>query len=392
MKRFVRSAIPPLCLLTAVTLAPAGASEPPASGVQMVLQVLEDGEPVRGLTAADFEVREEGRSAVIAEVSEIDLGAATAAEALPQAARRQVLLFFDLMGTVSLERARAAARDLALHGFHPTDLVGVFAHRGSEGPGMLLAPTSDRHRLVELLATLGSRGEAGPRDGRPQSGPIVNADYLAAARNRDSEPEQGIVQQEQGRVLKLIRALSALALPLRDVPAPAQVVLFSEGFDSSVILGHDGTRDFDRASDVAVSQAVLSGEPWRVESSIRYGSGVVETELFEMLSEYRRLGARIQAVQVGGGETERTGGRGDQGPEGLLIMAEKTGGELFRAPGGLAGAMAAALEPEVVAYLVTFEPRKAGVKGRYRRIEVSLKNPADGVSLIYRPGYYEPRR
>ncbi len=259
MKGPLRFALASVGLVLWVVVAPAAASDPPPAGVPVVVQVLEEGRAVRGLSAADFEVREQGRAVAIAAAREIDLGTAASPEAVPEAARRQTLLLFDLMDRDSAAEAVAAARELVLEGLHPAEQIGVFVHRGREGAGMLLAPTSDRSRIVAVLATLGEALESGSPAGIEAPGPTVNADYLVAARNRESENEQGIAQQEQGRIHNLIRTLATLALPLRAVPGPVQVILFSEGFDSSAILGHGGTRSFDQASDAAASEAAVSG-------------------------------------------------------------------------------------------------------------------------------------
>ncbi len=106
---------------------------------------------------------------------------------------------------------------------------------------------------------------------------------------------------------------------------------------------------------------------------------MVETALFDMLAEYRRIGAPIQALRMGEGAR-----RGAQGPDGLRIMSQQSLGGLFRDPADLARAM----EPPEVLYLLTIEPRSARAEGRYRRLEVTLRDAPDGVSLLYRPGYY----
>src|SRR6185503_8044811 len=123
-------------LLFALAAAAAGqtpAAAPPAfSGATQVLsvevpvQVVRDGEPVRGLAAEDFEVWEGRRKLPVTGFDVLDLsaGAPVRAAAVPAAARRHFLLLFDLAFSepAAVLRARRAAAGL-LAQLHPTDLV-----------------------------------------------------------------------------------------------------------------------------------------------------------------------------------------------------------------------------------------------------------------------------
>ncbi len=102
-----------------------------------------DGKPVRGLTAADFEVFDEGDRQAVTNFEVVDLdvltpqGKPTAAavapvrdlsqEPLDSTARRHFLLLFDLTfsSPTAVLRARLAAREFLLNALHPTDLAAV---------------------------------------------------------------------------------------------------------------------------------------------------------------------------------------------------------------------------------------------------------------------------
>ncbi|HEY7215434.1 MAG TPA: hypothetical protein VIC28_12440, partial [Thermoanaerobaculia bacterium] len=84
--------------------------------VEVPVQVVKDGEPVRGLTANDFEVFDGRRKVPVTGFEVLDLATAApagaAAEAqIPASARRHFLMLFDL--SFSEPKALAKARDAA---------------------------------------------------------------------------------------------------------------------------------------------------------------------------------------------------------------------------------------------------------------------------------------
>ena len=122
--------------------------------VEVPVQVLRDGKPVRGLTANDFEVYEGRSKQAVTGFETLDLTAAAAtpeaARRVPMSARRRFVLMFDLAfsSPAQMDRARQAAKDL-LHGsFHPTDLVAIAAYIPTVGPQLLIGFTPD-HKMIE---------------------------------------------------------------------------------------------------------------------------------------------------------------------------------------------------------------------------------------------------
>jgi len=347
-----------------------------AGMVAIQLEVSVDGQPLRGLTAEDFHVRDKGREALVVEAAEVD--------------HRQLLFLFDLEFTTLEQTVRAVelALELVSESLPASDRVAIVTHAPSTGLGLLLAPTAERSKISAALGTLREQ-----QQGRPSSsttGPVVSADDLITARARNLESEKGIVQREQGRILGLVRSLAKLDRVARSVPGGSQVILFSRGFDSSVVLGNVGTQRLDQAWSTEQSEAAARGELWSVGDASRYGGGFVETELFEVLANYSRLGVPIQAVRLQPEGDARRVERGAQGPNGLVLMAEKTGGQVFVDSGDRVAEMSKALTPQGSAYLLTFKPRGLKSAGRYRRLDVTLENPVEGASLIVPPGYYEP--
>ena len=100
--------------------------------VEVPVQVIgRDGKPVRGLTADDFEVDDEGKKQAITAVDVIDLASKREVPGLstdlPAASRRHLLFLFDLTYANSAEvlRARDAALKFIANGLDPDDLVAV---------------------------------------------------------------------------------------------------------------------------------------------------------------------------------------------------------------------------------------------------------------------------
>src|SRR5579864_9493987 len=164
-----------LGLLLLCTLWAAGGSgllaapaNPPASGafsestevtvVQVPVQVVRDGGPVQGLTAADFEVFDGRKQQKVTGFEVLDLSArqGPAVASIPPALRRHFLLLFDLAFSEpkSLIKAREMVRGM-LPALHPSDLVAVATYSSARGPRIALGFTSDRRQVLKAVESLG---------------------------------------------------------------------------------------------------------------------------------------------------------------------------------------------------------------------------------------------
>ena len=89
-----------------------------------------DGNPIRGLTAANFEVVDEGKKRPISSFDAIDFAMKDKAQALSSlnpAARRNFMLVFDLSfsSLKSVEKAQDAARQFIEKSVLPRDRVAI---------------------------------------------------------------------------------------------------------------------------------------------------------------------------------------------------------------------------------------------------------------------------
>src|ERR1051326_2059358 len=115
------------------------------------------GNPVRGLTAANFRVLDEGKERPVASFDAVDfasLQSLTATSPLNPAARRNFMLLFDLTfsSPASITRAQQAARDFVMKMVQRRDRVAVATVDANRGFRLVTAFTTDRGLLNAAIA------------------------------------------------------------------------------------------------------------------------------------------------------------------------------------------------------------------------------------------------
>jgi len=424
-------------LLATVTVAAPPAATPPAQQtfggstdvveVEVPVQVVRDGQPVRDLKATDFEVYDGRTRQTLTGFHAVDLAApgVQRAAAVPLAGRRQFLLLFDLAFSdpKSVVKARDAARELVIKGMRPGDLVGVATYSAARGPQVILGLTSDRRQVDTALGSLGAvrpdraddplrlvmgHGNGGIRPGAGADSRLVaeHSQEADAAHTNDLlidlGTEQATLNRDTNRsaqkasITALTRAYSDMARTLAAIPGRKQVVYFSEGFDSTLVTGSTPSLT-DRPDESAVlgklpQPGVGSSEAHLENSDETFGNTQAINALEKMLEELRRADCVIQAVDLGGlragGEqrVSRTAGK-----ESLFAMARGTGGELFEGSNDLSSAMSGLLQRTTLTYVLSFQPDKVKPDGSYHKLRVELKNAPRGTRVVFRPGWYAPR-
>jgi VWFA-related protein len=385
--------------------------------VEVPVQVLRDGEPVRGLTADDFEVYDGRRKMPITGFEVLDLQSSpeqkskpTRQTPLPPAARRNFLLLFDLSfaSPKSLSRAQEAATTL-IGTLHPSDLVGVATYSTTRGPRLALGFTPDRRQVRDMLSNL-DKPEMFDRTADPlrlmidstfegdfsvdrgASSGNLRKETDAALLNESlatlqQEVERGQYAQKSADVLALARSFTDFAHMMSSIEGRKYVVYLSEGFDSSLLFGSSDEGDVD-----SMTQASTSGEIWKIDSGIRYGNTQASSQLEKMLEEFRRADCVIQAVDVGGlREGGELGNKAATGQDSLFMMANGTGGDLYRNFNDLSSAMGEVLKRTSVTYVLAFQPEDLKRDGAYHKVRVELKNATRGMRVVHRPGFYAPK-
>ncbi len=377
--------------------------------VEVPVEVTADGQPVRGLTANDFEVYDGRQKQTLTGFEVIDLKLAPAAAAAPTpvpiAGRRHFLLLFDLMNSEPAALASSRQAVLKMVGaLQPSDLVAVATYSRSHAARIVLGFTSDRRQVEAAIARLDSpqlydrsldplslvvqemeQESQAPTAGAASDRPGAGREGMALDEMRDAAraSERNVRQQQVGDVAALTRSFAELAHMLASARGRKYVVYLSEGFDSSLLVGR-------QENTTGTAQERDFGSMWTGDSDQTFGSSKVQNDLERMLAEFRRTDCVIQAVDIG-----RLRAGGDQAPRAsgidtLVMMAKDTGGEIYQNYNDLGAAMGKMLERTSVTYLLTFQPDDLKPDGKYRKLTVKLKNGPKGAEIVYRPGYYAP--
>ena len=367
------------------------------------------GHAVAGLSVADFEIEEQGKKVPI--VAFLPVGADQAGPSagtpglLQAAARRQFLFLFDLMFSTpnGILRARKAAAEFVRESLAADDLAAV-ATFGQRGVDVLVGFTSDRSQVERAIGGLGLV-ETRPRQrdvlniaydlGVQPWGPGIGpppedrmSEQLIAVSRAMARADQSEYRQ---RVEGFLAGLGALTRMLETVQGRKQVVLFSAGFDSSVVSGAGGQESAE------ASEAVVEGRIWEVQSDRYFGDVKARGALEELFRAVAATDSVIHTVDVTG--LEASGARVDtnvrqpvkQGRDTLAQLASNTGGRFVGNANDLRAGLEELLEGTSQFYVLGFEPQNPNDKPeRPRKLKVRVKR--DGLSVSHRRGYVPKAR
>jgi VWFA-related protein len=389
--------------------------------VEVPVQVVKDGEPVRGLTAADFEVYDGRKKMPVTGFEVLDLatpaGSPAAAE-IPVSARRHFMMLFDLSFSEpkSILKAREAAKGV-VQSLHPTDLVAVATYTSLQGPQLVLGFTPDRQQVATALDTLGLprlvdrsgdplrliltdavRAQA-QRPASSVTTPGAEAREAKEAEALDTLKSFSIVSERADRsvqhqiVRNLTAAFADLARLMGEIEGRKYVVYLSEGFDATLISGK-GTPGDNREEqmEAATGNDRILAPTGGTGSDDQFGDTRSQNAVEKMLEEFRRADCAIQAVNIAG--LQAGGDQGFQrtdGRDSLANMAKSTGGELYENFNDLSVAMGQMLRRTGVTYVLSFQPDGVKQDGVFHKLRVELKNAPRGARVVARTGYYAPR-
>ena len=417
----------PLAAAVAVTMAAwpvARAAEEPRSVresvdvtlVEVPVRVLDrSGEPVRGLTAADFTLLDQGRPQTLTAVDAIELGDSAdrvAPRAVPPAARRRYLLLFDFAFArpKAVIAARRAAREFVLDGMLDTDLAAVGTYSVETGVRLVVTFSSDRASLAQAIETLGLEPaersdplQFAYRAKRLPPGPSTESPgqkHSQIARSRQQQLADIIRSMasvdrartdefERLRVQALIQGLRDLGRVLDVLEGRKDIVLLSEGFPSRLLVGRPDTAE--------ESQWMVKGEFWKMDSDRRFGNAALRSELSDMGDFLQRTQCVIHTVDIAGFAADEAGGVPDEpgfgiprGAENALFdLSTETGGETFRTTNDIEGQLRRLARRTSLVYVLTYRPDRREGEGKYHALRVKVGR--SGVKVVARPGYFERR-
>ncbi len=386
-----------------------------------------DGKPVSGLTAADFELEDDGKKVPISSMDIIDLSApagapgGAAAAPVPAAARRLWLLVFDLTYTSpsALLRARDGAWHFVSEAMKPADLAAVGTLSVDRGWKLLVNFTQDRGQLASAIDTLGLTADAN-RTADPlsfaftQPGPSSPTGPAAIGKNDAAQLEnlrdlqrmqkQASDDLQRGRVAKLMSNLGGIGRVLDSARGRKNVLYFSEGFETKLLSGHMAAGDrsnspsqpiaaaaVDSSTPQGVGDAALSGEVWKIDSDTRYGNTATRTRLLDALAQFNRSDAVLNTIDISGlkADSDASGSTAGSGTDALFAMAAATDGELIRNANQISGELGKLEKKTELVYLLVYQPRQLTKPGAFHALKVKARAP--GAKVLARSGYYEPR-
>ncbi len=450
-----RPSQPPVLPLLPLLLLLCGAPQLPATAaqhsysdvtdvtaVEVPVQVIHRGEPVRGLDAADFRIFDEGEPREIGSFEVVDLkterstvptGAGSPvprradeqADPLPSALRRHFLLLFDLAFSTpeDVVRAERAARELVETGLAPGDLVGVALYTPRRGAATLLRFTSDHGQVIAVLdglrALLGGSGPEVEEAAFPGPGtrtdPLRLSTGITQANLADLGASQGIqrlLMEEAiawagpfdglggaGELSKMQNFYRHMNQALTDRRA-GDVADFADSLTSLAtetagIAGPKHLVLFSRGFDVRLLQTRTRSEKDPVPGAhagaeagkfaVGGGSWILDA-VNAMVDALRRAGWSIHAVEMAG-----TRNRSWDFRESLFFVAEETGGALYENANDPRVALGEVVERTAVTYLLSFQVSELPDEPLLRRLRVEVDGLPRGARVVHRAAYERPR-
>ncbi|HEX2062262.1 MAG TPA: VWA domain-containing protein, partial [Thermoanaerobaculia bacterium] len=270
------------------------------------------GNPVRGLTAGNFEITVDGKRVPVEYFEVLDLtkisSAGSEPRRLPPVAYRNFVLLLDLAHSSPgiMARAQEAAQQFVQTQVSERDLVAVATYTHEEGAQMVTSFTRDREFLLAAIATLGQAEFfkttdplqiAVNRATMQVRGPKTDREdvILDEQQQFNRQTAEANVNETRGKIRTQIQNLGGVARALDRLKGQKQIILLSEGFDARLITGRE---DLSVQNTQAENDAVLSGEIWKVDSDQRFGSASESQEISEMAELFRRSDVRMHAIDI----------------------------------------------------------------------------------------------
>lgn len=373
------------------------------SYVEVPVTVTRDGAPVRGLSKENFELLDGAEKRAIESFDAIDFASDATSKLispLNPESRRKFLVVFDLTFSTpqSLLRAQQAARSFVARGVGDRDLVAIGTVDVSRGFRFLTAFTTDRELLVAAIADPHAFRTRDPlqiaganpfaettpatstsADASDRSGGDVTADLARGATRADDDYRRTRVKQQ-------FEMLASIARAVRNVAGRKNLVLLSEGFDSRLVSGRSAgeTREM-----IEENRAIEFGEYWKVDSEKRYGSTASIKALSMMSEEFRRADVVLHAVDIQGVRVQnsvREGARVNLN-EGLFLLANATGGTVFRNSNDISEDFDRLIQQHEVVYILGFHA-PIGRTGKFHELRVRLVG-VPNARAQHRGGYYD---
>ncbi|HEX3583508.1 MAG TPA: VWA domain-containing protein [Thermoanaerobaculia bacterium] len=391
-----------LLLLVAGTVSAQVKESLTVSYVEVPVTVVDrGGNPIKGLTKANFEIIDEGKKRDVAGFDSVDyssLQSVKQVSPLNPVARRNFLIVFDLSfsSPSAATRAQEAARNFVTKLAGPQDRIGVATIDVAHGFRMLTSLTSDR-KLVD--AAIASPQYFRANDPLQLAGAAFDKETIvtlggsvgtkggdSAIKDIAKAMDQQQDQYNREKIDRELNLLSGLSKILRAVRGQKHILLLSEGFDPRLIQGRDAGVDQQQLDEQA---AVETGQLWNIDMDNRYGSASSMSLLDRMAQIAKRSDVVIDTVDIRGirSNVDARNGFQKQSNEGLHLLSNSTGGTVFQNSNDLARDFQRVIKTQEVVYVLAFQA-PVTEPGKFHNLKVKLVN-VPGGRAVARAGYYE---
>jgi VWFA-related protein len=389
--------------------------------VEVPVHVLRNGEPVAGLTAADFEVFDRGVRREIVDFDRLDLTAGdsasdASADARTAGRRREprerhllLLVDFDLTDWRELPRALRGVREILDGDLHPSDRLSIGFLSPALGVQRLHAFTTDREASRAALDVLEAMTNRDPET----AGAAL--ERLAERTDIRTEGFEATREGWQGIAAKWIRAAAysvgnsplpqdqALgdfgsgAGPRFDDPpldpvqrrAEASPSLYDEQTLRRLLFLGKALRDLARSlADLPEPKQMIllsAGVPSRFLDSRSHATRVL-ARLDLVIKACLETGWVVQAVDIRGVPSiDEPAFDGNS----LFHLARHTGGQLYENFNDVGRAAGRILDRSRLTYILVIQP-DVEADGSFHDLEVRLKPSVRADRVHHRPGYRAP--
>jgi VWFA-related protein len=363
-----------------------------------------DGNPVRGLTAANFEILDQGKRQEITAFDKVDFASSDvkATSPLNPAARRSFLLLFDNTFSSPLGRAKAqeAARAFVAKTLQRRDIAAVGMIDIDRGFHLLTSFTTDRTAVVQAIANPQTFVSSDPLQiagidslesvvpstnslqgvSNDRGGGLDNIVDVARLNKRSTD------SYNRTRVEKELTMLGGLARTLRMLPGQKQIILLSEGFDARYVQGRDARAGQEAGEEM---QQAIGGDVWKVDFEARFGNSGTLTMLDRMARYFRGSDVVLHAIDIQGlrVQNDLQTGTTINSNDGLYLVSNATGGVLFKNSNDITADFDKLMKQQEVVYVLGFRAASS-TPGKYHELKVRLED-VPGARAYHRAGYYE---
>jgi VWFA-related protein len=383
-----------LILFVCVAVSAGSAQNPPPqtqppvfradTGLVRVSVVVQDrrGQPVAGLTAADFELFDDRQAQRVALFSAEGSAAPSRASDQPNVFTNRIdgpasagvtVLLFDRLNTIQEHQTIARKHIFQyLKQLRPEDRVGFYVLESDEVL-VLHDFTRDADSLIKAVERVDTRTSVPLAGSQAQ---LVRG-IEAGLRDFDSEIDGWVARAEeqiQGffaerRMQSTTSAMEGIAAHLAGVRGRKNVIWISSGFP---ILFNDGIMQRNAGPELRrATRALNDADIAFYPVDARGLMGVFSTPPSARQQEFSTLGDLMSTVETS------------------QVIAEKTGGRAYFNTNDLGGAIQRAAEDSRLTYVLGYTPSHGQWDGRFREIKVRVRRP--DVAVRHRSGYYALR-